>query len=202
VDNGLGAPFTASKNPAPCGKDVTHEVNFMLHYRRKELFVKRILFALAMFPIAIQACQCRGDIPTADRLNADYAENVFVGKVSRIVIVPTISPTSRTFRRKIFTLEVSSIFKGRQPRVVQIYGSYTGNCDSSDFILGHEYVIFAYRHPANEWLQIKDGQILGLPRPSEQILDTNSCTGTIDLSEANGRKILRELRQLTKAEQK
>jgi hypothetical protein len=122
------------------------------------------------------------------------ADAVFVGTVTDITKMPLVRNEKR---RMIFTFAVSdtNTAKGNVSGTVRIYGPLNAGCgEDFDFKLGHEYVVFAYLHPAKEWL--RKGYVQpGLPKPTDMVF-TGISLATDDIAYPRGKKILDELNEI------
>lgn len=128
------------------------------------------------------------------------SDMVFVGAVRDVTATGSPRDSSSGAQRVIVSFSVSRLIKGTQVDLVTLYTSYGGTCSSSvQFQKGGEYLVFAFRRPAAQWLSKGDVGHPGLPGLTDDILDTSECERTGSLTETGTRRDLEKLLRITRS---
>lgn len=108
---------------------------------------KAILIFILLFSIGSYACDCDGILTIEKAYN--QSETVFLGKI--ISVKPYNSKISKNgdeiveeYSNIIVKIEITNTFKGSSKNIVEIITGIGGGDCGYDFIVGEEYLIFAY----------------------------------------------------------
>lgn len=159
-----------------------------------KLFVSICCMMLFVFSLA-QACSC--SLPTVDEAYAS-ADAVFTGTVYDLRLVGEAGNDPHGKRRAIVTFLVSASFKGDKARTVVLHTTFGGiGCDGFQFQKGKEFLVYAKRASAKEWLEQTSKGGGDLPKWSDQILGTSECWRTMNSSTLQAQADLHKLHELS-----
>ena len=130
--------------------------------------MKRLLAPFLFFQAVVLGCNF--SIPPVG-VAFKNADAVFVARVIDILDIQSPKENyKRDEKRSIYTLEVSSVFKGRVDINTKAYGDFFVPCGKERFLVkGREYIFFAYYRPASKWLK-KGDDFVGLPKADDKII--------------------------------